>query len=340
MDLAIAYSHLEQLRREHNKPGHMDDPTWRLKQYKPTKRKVVNRITTERRKLIFPDASELLTIKDSHVEFPGTGKWEDRLYHLYRLRKAVEPTSPEGFVIAEELAKIKQEPDAANLSDTLKFTFEDLEPPPDPQEDFTTYTSYNEQGSGLTITADKVDVYPVSTKSFTMWVYKDFGVGGFTGDYEHLFEMMQHSVGSNYGQAAYWGLGINPDKDARTQSIDGDGSVFIYGYEPLGIATIWDHRQFGEDSDSWSPSTHDLFFVTSDRVGTDITSEWRTVSHSGALSDTLVIAGVATTYRYLYAMTSWDMSSFANWYGYIQNMDLQQLTATGRSHCASPILSI
>ena len=113
MELAIAYSHLEQLRREHNKLGHMDDPTWRLKQYKPTKRKVVNRITTEQRKLVLPDTSELLTIKDSHVKFPGTGKWEDKLQHLFRLRRGVEPTSPEGFVIADELAKIKQEPDVA-----------------------------------------------------------------------------------------------------------------------------------------------------------------------------------------------------------------------------------
>lgn len=323
VDLAIGYSHLEQLRTAHNQLGHMDDPTWRLKQYKPTKRKVVKRITTAQRKLILPDTAELLTIKDSHVKFPGTGKWEDKLHHLYRLRKAVEPDSPESFVITDELAKIKQAPDAANLSDSLKFTFEDLQPPPDPNEDFTTYEYYNEQGSAITVTSGKIDVAGAYTGNNKIWCYKNFGVGTFA-DLEHLMEIEHGASGITDGRGCHWAVTNGYAKDMKAISTDADGAITIYGVDRLGVlGTYWYHNEFGEDYDRWSTSSNVPYFVTSDRIDDDSTSEWRITSHGGALQDTLILAGSATTFRYLYGFSGWDTGASTNWYGHTQDLDPQ-----------------
>jgi len=196
-------------------------------------------------------------------------------------------------------------------------------------EDFTTYTEVDPNNK-ITITSTKVS-WASYNNAEEAYVYKDYGVDHFDGDFTHQF-ICQYANVTGEPIIARWLLANAIDDywdlfDANEDSMD---FISVTGEWQLEImesgSQSYDHESFGS-----SPGTD--YYVTIDRDddgganGTgQLTAEIRTGSHTGTLQETLTVdsgAGEQNDFRYLYSANTanWaDSGSYED--GYTQNLDL------------------
>ena len=93
--------------------------------------------------------------------------------------------------------------------------------PPDPTEDFTTYTEVDPNGH-IAITSASLITCTLMARGESCYVYADKGVGHFAGDFTHLVDALV-SARSSYSasMASFWGVG-NAVGDVNTRQNGGD----------------------------------------------------------------------------------------------------------------------
>jgi len=109
-------------------------------------------------------------------------------------------------------------------------------------EDFTTYTEVDPNGH-ITVSANTVDVSALGMDE-DAYVYKDFGVDHFKGDFEHLLDL---TLTSGSGDGA-WALA-----HSLTNLVDDWHTIHAGGGDELGVSYEWD-----EDTGKWYIRLHEV----------------------------------------------------------------------------------
>ena len=188
-------------------------------------------------------------------------------------------------------------------------------------EDFTTY---NADAIGIHITVDsatKVSWNDIA-RNENSWIVKDKGVGHFTGDFTHKFEI-QVSDASNCS-VEHWAL-ANVVDDSKG-IIDASGDAYFFDVlESVGTYyfRLQEYDAGSLDQDFWTGgSASTTYYITITRVGTTLTAVIRTGSHTGTTQDTLVVTVTAFAFRYIYCVQAYNSGSSNHMDGYTENMDL------------------
>jgi len=181
-------------------------------------------------------------------------------------------------------------------------------------EDFTTYTQVDDDNK--TVVSATTVIATNMRRDGTGYVYKDFGVDYFDGDFTHLFEA-NHSNTDVSGLAAVYEL--TNDIDQLTPLITDDKnlvSIYFSGTVLLYVNLIDTGVQ---NSDSAAIAEDTLYYITvirDDDGGTNNTGRYtvyiRTGSHAGVLVDTLsvdALAGGQYDYRYVFAFSALESGS-------------------------------
>ena len=194
--------------------------------------------------------------------------------------------------------------------------------PPDPLEDFTTFTEVDENGD-IAITANKIDVLDMNTDAIS-YVWKDYGVDHFTGTWEHLLKVVW-TAADQYALCGVWGVHASYGTYQDLKSFEGIG---IYLYRP-GTYNI-SIRDYGNNTtDTYSAGGYGTWYLKFARDGANLVScyiysdEART-NLLDTLSDTL-----AGDFRYGCAATSRDNPGY--YYEIscsVEDLDLQEAGET------------
>lgn len=202
--------------------------------------------------------------------------------------------------------------------------------------DFTTFTE-TDPGSKLTVTSTKVDVANIRASDVS-YVYKDYGVNYFSGDFEHLMEVyigsattdginnvgwcMANAVNtrtaldaasSSYIQMRMYDEATN---DARLTAAELDGSS---GYQDVAPGLSQNTVYYIKIKRDESVGTYGTFYVYiySDAGRTTLVDTVSVALHSSKKD-----------YRYLYSYMN-DGRNIEYYYtGYQQNLDLQEPAAS------------
>jgi len=153
-------------------------------------------------------------------------------------------------------------------------------------EDFTTYTEVDSESE---ITVNKYNGTTVGGGTLgNSYIYKDFGAGAFSGDFEILFEVVNVDisleqyvfvmmVSTTYGNA------YNHGQNNILVALSEDFIFLSNGSQSGGFGA------FGFDQTAGVIGTDTRYYCKLKRVGVDVTLEIRTGSHTGSLVDTLSI---------------------------------------------------
>lgn len=201
-------------------------------------------------------------------------------------------------------------------------------------EDFTTYTEVDQGDKIVVDSAIKVSWTGLASRWLHGYVYKDFGVDHFNGDFTHKFETQYSGISDVAVLVSSWVLG-NTVGDLRI-IVAGSGDAHSFHLYNGGTPSfrLWIVEGGATSADEWaSPSASTTYFVEivrDDDGGSNntgrLTAYIRTGSHSGVLQDTLVVdcaAGEQNDFRYIYAVSTYDDSSSVEISsGYTQNLDV------------------
>lgn len=196
-------------------------------------------------------------------------------------------------------------------------------------EDFTTYTEVD-PNNHITVTASKVTFTDLA-RNEDAYIYKDYGVDHFNGDFTHKFEIAYTEVTDN-GVVGFWNM-ANAVDDFRGLTLANEDFILMYNLENnFSLAVVENGVNVDEDI---SPSaTGNVHYVTLDRDddgGANNTGRYtayiRTGSHTGPLFDTLIVdssAGEQNDFRYLLTSQTSNNGSANDMSGFVQNLDLQE----------------
>jgi len=202
-------------------------------------------------------------------------------------------------------------------------------------EDFTTYTEVDE-AADITVAAAKID-FSTITQTVSSYVYKDMGVGHFSGDFEHRFTFkITADVGSYpYVELYMLANAINNAyalevADASFVKIEVVGGtydrLYLYIYEN-GVSV---------DSDNYVGNlkgTEYFARITRDDDGgptnkgryTFVLATGNYDDEGGSIVDTLIADSTAqqNDFRYIYGLSSYkNNAGGTSTTGYVQNLDL------------------
>ncbi len=229
---------------------------------------------------------------------------------------------------------------AAGTSDGSVQNLDLMEDSVSPYEDFTTYTT-TDPTNFLVVTPTRIDGTLVN-RNETFHVYKDFTAGYFSSDFVHEFETMTRSyLPDHLGFTSRWMMS-NSIGDYIDNRAGDTVAISQYYTNAPSVITYLDIYSGGVeiDGDSYVGTTDILYYITVDRDydgGANSRGQYtvyiRTGSHEGVLVDTIVVdqaaAGVRD-FRYLYGFASVDTASNQELSSYVQNLDINEVTATAR----------
>jgi len=194
-------------------------------------------------------------------------------------------------------------------------------------EDFTTYTEVD-PGNDITLTSSATS-WDDLVKGSESYVYKDYGVDHFSGDFTHSFEMV-HVNPTGSVLPVFWLLSNYLDdwKGLRDAGRDDMSLSWFGGILRLGICNGGNFRH--DDSVLLSEGTPYFITITRDDDGGvngtgRLTAYIRTGSHAGTLVDTLQIdalAGEQNDYRYLYSLNTYKDTLTVTSDGYVADLDI------------------
>jgi len=189
--------------------------------------------------------------------------------------------------------------------------------PPDPVENFTTYTEVD-TGEDLTVTVTRITgVNAVSNDAPR--VYYDKAASHFTGDFEHLVTVYASDI-DNAKYIGCWTLTSVERASLYQASLNNDGMAVAMYDDSYYIALQTFEGADGSDSYNGEPNTP--YYLTIARASTTGTCKIYSDAARTALVDTLSITCPTTAYRYIYA---WHMLYGADTNsGYVENLDLQE----------------
>lgn len=214
-------------------------------------------------------------------------------------------------------------------------------------EDFSTYTEVD-PGTKIGITSTKITVTTM-LDSDDARVYKDFGAGYFSADFEHWITVYQNSSTVTGLANIVWGV-----SNITTAEVVAEGTQGIYlrMYEETASAAslfIRDHNGANSASDNnTSLSLNTPYYLKIKRdeaIGTYGTAYVYIYSDSGrtTLVDTLTITLSASSkldYRYVYGYAGWGSEAGAySWSGYTENLDLNLATPVTETPAVQDIIS-
>lgn len=205
----------------------------------------------------------------------------------------------------------------------------------DPTEDFTTYTEYDE-GNDITVTTDRLTLTNLDTDADTFWVYDDKGAAHFDADFEHLEKVYLSSTATNC-HCVHWMLAndvgdLKDIKDASGSCLAAfwydSGSELILAYEvdagtaysdassALSLSTVY-YLEIERDEAVGTYGTLYIRIATTDYYG-----------NGGNLVDTLSVAlhTAKRDFRYVYGVTGYDSGVSRLVTGYVELLDLQEVT--------------
>lgn len=214
------------------------------------------------------------------------------------------------------------------LDKELVRTNINLPEPPDPLEDFTTYTEVDGGSDNVTIVdATQIDFTDLSRVEET-YVYKDFNVGHF-GDFEHL-PSAKITARNTLGRAIVYVLANIVDDGLAVRNDDGISLQFLHATGPSQNQLYLQHFASGSATNDffqpWVVGTR--YWFTLSRSGSTITCKIYDDVDRTNLLDTLSVLGDATTYRYYYPLSTFNSgTSGASITGSIYATDLQEAAA-------------
>ena len=250
--------------------------------------------------------------------------------------KLPQLTTAETSAVA--LIKARTDLQVAGTVDKSWDTFIDVEKfprlgvmgePPDPLEDFTTYTKVD-PGGILTVTASKI----AASGYGTPYVYKDKGAGHFGVNFTHLGKLNYGHVSSPNGYPAPWilgnviaawnGGGLWSGGGANALGfIPGQPGGLVYLFENDGGTNYYDldASALTDDTDYWTK------FVNDAGVGTHGTLYSYVYSDAGrsslVCSEAVALHASGKTYRYIYA---YNQDESNNVVATSENLDLGEVT--------------
>jgi len=194
----------------------------------------------------------------------------------------------------------------------------------DPTQDFTTWTDVD-PNTRHTTTAGKVSgTIPENEDSY---VYNDFGLDHFEGDYEHRFEcaMTAGGTGIDGVNVGMWTMATDIDDFANSADAAG---VHANHHSVSGRRWHLKHRESGvnqdNDNTAWTVVQDTVYYVTMTRTGSTVVAVIDTVDYGDTNYDTLQIDDDGTARRYGYAFQSFNLGTAHTNACTVQNLDLQE----------------
>jgi len=188
-------------------------------------------------------------------------------------------------------------------------------------EDFTTYNVVD-PNSRLTILQNKI-TWAALTMDDNVYVYKDFGVDHFAGDFEFLFEAYYDSLADTWGDVCFGGLANIIGNAVDVYNVE-EGMWLEFNWDRLWLYSAplggWTNFECLRDT---------LYYITVSRVSTIITAKVYADAARTNLLATLIREEESIPYRYLYGVQSALWGGTDAGYGYIQNLDIQEEAPPG-----------
>jgi len=262
----------------------------------------------------------------------------DEMLHLRQLVGTPGWKPPKDELASDPvLDTLKAEGKAAHKTANLKeLTGVDLdavigskEIPPDPTEDFTGYTSFDE-GSDLTITAPKIDI-DTMRNDVSAYVYDDKGAAHFGDGIDHDFDINWHYTGQ--GRFALWAMSNHLESYYDWFNGANNEAIALVVYGPSAAWYLYDF-----EDDSFDYATHPTVPVGADawnyctvtRSGDNVSIEFFSDSNRTSSRDVITTAVAnGRTYRYIYGLNSYDDpgTNAGDGGAVIQNLDLNEAAA-------------
>ncbi len=192
-------------------------------------------------------------------------------------------------------------------------------------EDFTTYTEVDPAGD-ITVTATRCDVVTMEA-GVEAYVRKDKGAA-FFGEFEH--RVTAHiGTGDPYGMWCPWGLSNGSSTYVAMGAADEGVMAFLYRTS-LGEYKIYLVDFTNDNAEAWLAAANTTYYLTIERSGTTLTCKIYSDSARANLLNMLSIVCGADTYRYIFAVASWDRDAFTDALsGYVENLDLEPSIVVG-----------
>jgi len=346
---AIAYRcKLKQFHNETLPSGEIRgaDKEWRTDIWRESQRMATQQIRTAKQQIkarkVDNDLRKIVTA--DKVKWPiHCSAWADRLERIEMLRHVFDEDTIEHDLVADEYVKLKQTPDAKHLSKKVPLVWRKGETPPDPYEDMRDSGSggdYEIDNIGVTYTVDGTSGLWIAVTNQNRaddWaVWRDRDPDSFS-NFEHLFEFTPSHTGSaDWGSATIWAV-VDHDPSVATGHPDGYawiinnddamfGRLYTSNTGPTNKYYLYCCYSAGTDNDNGDMTEGTKYYFTTERIGVDLQTEYRTGSHSGTLIDTLSATNdsASTTYRYGCAVCGWDEANSCCAISYkFENFDVQ-----------------
>ena len=174
--------------------------------------------------------------------------------------------------------------------------------------EFTTYTEVDPNGD-ITINSDTLITVDTMRRDVVAGVYKDYGAGRFTGDFEFQWHWLCNASNGANAMSAIFSLseGYYLTKTDKENANDG----LVVTYKAGGGIAIADYENDSTDSYSIVSGPPKERWFTLTRSGTTVQLFIYLDSGRTSLQDTLTISqSSAHAYRYLYPVTSVELGTY------------------------------
>lgn len=206
--------------------------------------------------------------------------------------------------------------------------------PPDPLEDFTTYTE-SDASSRLTVGANQID-WTALANSETAYVYKDEGANHFSGNFTHLMKALMTVTGNAGRYPAQW---ILSNTVATVEVLLGGTNHALVGGLDWGGLNIWLQQVLyenngaalysDEDNAGSSATAYWGKFVRDEAVGTygTLYGYWYTdAGRTTLLSSQALTLHEKADFRYVYGFNNYVFANANVSSGYSADLDLGEVT--------------
>ena len=204
-------------------------------------------------------------------------------------------------------------------------------------ENLTTYAKTPDPLQHVTVTSAKADVVDMP-KNLDEYISDDKGVDHFDADYEHLFECYTNSSSQDSCRVDIYVL-TNTLDDSYYFDNNNTDSHFVISKKAAGVyyLSLGERYTTNRQTDSLAVSANTLYYPKLKRVegGTSYlylyiyTDSGRTTQISG--SPITLTLNEDEDFRYNIVVQSRNSGQAYKFTGYIQNIDLQEAVAAGRS---------
>jgi hypothetical protein len=316
--LGAVYSLIEQMRLEHNRQGAIargDWGTYRGKWQEYTE------IFKSKQLLLLQEQNRLRdSIRKAH--------YSDQEWMASRSNEELGAISEQLFGDRLTLKNIETEATSFLLDELKAIDLLTLQGDAvDPVEDFMTYTEDDSSGL-LTVTSNKI-AWSNLTRGDYAAVYKSFGSGHF-GDLEHKFTFRNGTYSGNLTGAVIWSVADDYHSEADMANADNGIRATAYRYYSTNL-------YFRDESNGNFDEVANMFFnnttyyITVAQSGTTATFSVYYDPDRTNLRNTASITTSGATYEYLNALCAQEYSGSTICDGYLEDLDLQETTATEKT---------